>query len=125
VNPSATVTKTPQGTVCATVRYGVTVTNTDAAEPITLDKLCDDKFGTIVGTGCPAGTEDPVQATTCTVPQTLQISGALSSYSCTFDAEVCTTGHVDTVTATVSDNDGNSTTAQGSATVTTPPAFLP
>jgi len=125
VNPSATVTKTPQGTVCATVRYNVTVQNTDPAESITLDKLCDDKFGTIIGTGCAVGTEGPIIGTTCAVPQTLTVSGTTSSYSCTFDAEVCTAGHQDTVTATVSDNDGHSTTAVGSATVNAPPAFLP
>ena len=122
VNPSATVTKTPQGTVCATVRYAVSVQNTDVAEAITLDKLCDNKFGTIVGSGCTAGTEGAITGTTCEVPRSIAIGG---TYNCTFDAEVCSAGHQDIVTATVSDDDGHSTDASGSATVSTPPAFLP
>jgi hypothetical protein len=124
VDPNADVTKTVQGTVCATVRYAVSVKNTDPAEAVTLTKLCDDKFGTIVaaaGSTCAAGSEGSIKATTC-VAGTSIASGATST--CTFDAEVCAKGHTDTVTATVSDDDGNSVAKSGSVTVTDAPGFL-
>ena len=47
VTPTAAVTKTVQGAACAVVRYGVTVENTDAVDPLTLSALNDDQFGDI------------------------------------------------------------------------------
>jgi hypothetical protein len=120
VNPSATVDKSPQSTVCATVRYLVVVTNTDPAEAISLGSLCDDKFGTIAGPGCAAGSEGAIDGTTCSVPQSIGIG---ATYNCTFDAVVCSGDHENTVTATGSDDDGNPFTASGSATVVDPPPF--
>jgi hypothetical protein len=120
VNPSATLDKSPQSTVCATVRYLVVVTNTDPAEAISLESLCDDKFGTVAGSGCAAGSEGAIAGTTCSAPQSIAIG---ESYNCTFDAVVCSGDHANTVTATGSDDDGNPFTASGQATVVDPPPF--
>jgi hypothetical protein len=122
VNPSAAVTKIA---TTAVVTFEVTVHNLSTAEQGFVDALCDDKYGAIATHGiftCTAGTLGTIKGTTCSVPQTLGINGTSGdSYTCTFEAEVSIDGseHTDTVTGTVSDNDGNSVPTQpGSAKVT-------
>ena len=124
VAPTASVTKTVVGTVCATVRYSVSVKN-ESSEAVTLDKLCDNQFGMIAGIAgatCPVSGSIPSADTDCAAGGSI---AAGVTYSCEFQAEVCTSGHQNTVTATVTDNDSSSSTASGSATVTQPPSFLP
>jgi hypothetical protein len=117
VKPTGTVAKSVQGVVCAEVRFQVKVTNTDTAENLTLSQLVDDTFGNIAtGQGQPALGAN-VTGTGCVLPATIQ-PGNLNAYSCTFDANVCTFPHTDTVTGTLSDNDGNTINPSGSATVT-------
>jgi uncharacterized repeat protein (TIGR01451 family) len=109
VAPAASLTK---AATMAVVAYDVTVTNDSAAEALTLDILTDDQFGDITQV------QGDVQSTTCSVPQTLEPSGQSGdSYSCSFDAKVSTSPHVDTVTGTVSDDEGGQVTPSDSATV--------
>jgi hypothetical protein len=116
VLPTATVAKSVEGVVCAEVRFKVKVTNTDTAENLTLSTLEDNKFGNIAtGTGQPALGAN-VTGTDCSVPQTI-LPGNLNAYTCTFDANVCDIPHTNTVTGTLSDNDQNTITPSGSATV--------
>ncbi|MEJ2765387.1 hypothetical protein VV869_15645 [Photobacterium sp. MCCC 1A19761] len=106
VLPTATLTKTP---TMMEVSYEVKVTNTSTAEGLTLDALTDDRFGDITD-----DSEPKVIETTCAVPQTIEIGGF---YTCTFVGQVVTSPHVNKVTGTVSDNDGNSVAPSDTATV--------
>jgi hypothetical protein len=129
VIPTAKVTKTFDSLQCSTVRYAVKVENLDTAESLTLTALNDDKVG---GNGDLTSLHNNVLGTTCGVTgpglgtmSGLTGSGALSTiavsgnYSCKFDAKTCTTGQqTDVVTATLNDNDTNTITPNGSATVT-------
>jgi hypothetical protein len=68
---------------CATARYNVNVHNSGSAdENLMLTALSDSPFGNIV-----PNPSASIVATTCTVPQTLNVGG--SDYSCTFDASFC------------------------------------
>ncbi len=87
------------------VTFSTQVSNT-GIETITLTSLVDDIHGDLNGQG------------NCSVPQTIAANG---SYSCSFTANV--TGNAgdtetDTITASVSDDDGNNVQGQASATVT-------
>jgi hypothetical protein len=119
VLPTAAVTKTADSVVCADVKYRVKVENTDTVESLTLSTLNDDKFGNIANYagGVPAlGTK--VVSSTCAVPQSIAKS---DKYECSFVALVCRVDfpHTNTLTGTLSDNDGNtvSPSPTGSATV--------
>lgn len=97
--------------------FTVTTTNTATYTSVTLNKICDDKYGTVAGTGCTAGSLGTVNSTTCTVPQTLAPGG---SYACTFKANF--TAHdaasdTDTVTVSGVDQNGKALSNTGSATV--------
>ena len=70
----------------------------------------DDGFGDITTV------HGNVLATTCSVPQTLAANGG--QYNCTFDAHFCGGSHTNTVSATLSDDEGNTVSPTGSATVT-------
>lgn len=111
VAPAATLTKDASMVV---VTFDVTVTNDSDAEALTLDLLDDDMFGNITEV------QGDIQSTTCAVPQTLEPSGELGdTYTCSFDAKVTTSPHTDTVTGTVSDDDGSTPiTPSDDATVT-------
>lgn len=87
-----------------TVIFAVRVTN-DSREPVILTSLIDDIHGDLNGQG------------TCSVPQTIAVG---SSYQCTFSAEVTGSAgysETDTVTARVTDDEGNIAEASDSATV--------
>lgn len=108
----------------AVATFEVKVQNTSTVESLLLQSLCDDTFGAIAtsnGLTCAVGTLGAIKSTTCSLPQTLAINGAQDdTYTCTFVAEVGIDGKpcTDPVTGTVLDNDGNSITPSGSATVT-------
>ena len=69
--------------------FTVGVTNEADFTSVTLDRICDDHYGTIVkvasAPACPAGSLGSINSTTCAVPQTLAGGG---SYSCQFKANV-------------------------------------
>jgi hypothetical protein len=69
--------------------FTVQVANTAQFTSLTVDKICDDKYGLIdkvaSATDCPAGTLGTINSETCNLPQTLA-PGA--SYSCEFKANV-------------------------------------
>jgi uncharacterized repeat protein (TIGR01451 family) len=86
------------------VTFAVTVEN-NASEPLTLTTLNDDVHGDLDGQG------------TCVLPQTIPVG---SSYACSFTAQV--TGNAgdsetDTITATLTDDEGNPVQDSDSATV--------
>ena len=97
-----------------TATFMVAVTNT-SAEPVTLTDLDDDVFGDLLD---PANVA--VSNNTCPAQPTAIPVGA--TLACSFDAAL--TGdasgpdHVDTVTATVEDDEGNQAAADDDATVT-------
>jgi hypothetical protein len=95
VPPAASLTKTPDEVV---VKFEVVVYNDSTAEALTLDELDDDIYGDITYV------HDDILSTTCSVTQTIAIDG---HYTCYFTAVVTTSPQTDTVTADVSDNDGN------------------
>ena len=116
VLPAITVTKAVNPlqvpTTGAPVVFTVEVTN-DGVEPLSLTALDDDIYGDIGDALNPL-----VDATTCSLPQSIGVSG---TYSCTFDATPSGPAgatETDTVTATVSDDEGNSLDGSDSATVT-------
>jgi hypothetical protein len=118
VPPSANVVKSLVSLACADVNYRVRVNNTDPAETLTLTALSDDGFGSITSV------HGDVLATNCgvvaptgpgTLPATIPVGG---SYECEFRAHFCGGSHIDTVTATLNDNDGSTITpASNSLTV--------
>jgi hypothetical protein len=120
---SATLTKNPTQAV---VTYEVSVANTSVGRDVSLTALCDDVYGTVAGSGCPAGSSSTtVGSTTCVVPQTLTGTGHAGAhdYTCSFDVVVDAPGSssavTDIVTGTLVDTGNNSTiNPQGSATVT-------
>lgn len=116
VLPTATVTKTAVPTSVdepgGNVTFTVVVANSSTAEALTLSVLDDDIYNDITTSG-----HDGIVSTTCAVPQTIAIGG---NYSCSFVAAVSGNAgdsQTDTVTATVSDDDGNSITPSDDATV--------
>jgi uncharacterized repeat protein (TIGR01451 family) len=109
VKPAISVEKTANPTSVAEpggdVGYTVKVTNGSEVEALHLTNLTDDKFGDLDGKG------------TCDVPQMIAVHG---SYACTFTAHVpgnAGGSHVNTVTATGSDDDENEVSANDDATV--------
>jgi hypothetical protein len=109
VIPTATVEKKLEKAVCAILRYDVKVNNTDTVEPLHLTQIIDDTFGDVTTV------QGDLSRTDC-VPGDIAAS---SSYQCTFDAKVCNLPHTNKVTGTLQDNEGNTITPFGSATVNT------
>jgi hypothetical protein len=97
----------------AMVTFTVDVANT-SVETVTLTSLVDDLYGDLLD---PANTA--VSINTCPAQSTAIPVGG--TFSCSFDAFVAggfgDPDHVNTITATVSDDDGNSTAGSGSATI--------
>lgn len=118
---SLVVTKTATPTSLlepgGTFTFPVSATNTATFTPVTLDRVCDDRYGTVAGVGCPAGTLGAVNSTDCTVPQTLA-PGA--SYACSFSGDFTSQDpatDTDTVTFSGVDANGGPVSASASATV--------
>jgi uncharacterized repeat protein (TIGR01451 family) len=106
VQPAASLTKTVSQVVAT---FDVKVTNDSSAEALELTLLDDNVFGDITQV------QGDISSTTCSVPQTIAIGG---SYTCSFDGKISTSPHTDTVTGTVSDDDGGSVRPSDSAEVT-------
>jgi len=118
VDPTATVDKTAAPTSInepgGTVTFSVVVTNTSTVESLTLSALSDDIYGNIADNG-----NVNLVSTTCSVPQTIAANNG--TYNCSFSALVSGNAgdsETDTVTATLSDNEGNTITPSDQATVT-------
>jgi hypothetical protein len=116
VPPTATLTKTADPITVpepgANVTFTVRVDNDSTAEALTLDKLDDDIYGDITYV------HDDIASTTCSVTQTIAVGGY---YECEFVGFVggnAGDAQIDTVTADVSDNDGNTIHPYDDATVT-------
>jgi hypothetical protein len=97
-----------------TIMFSVTVTNESTAEGVTLDSLSDNVFGDLLDASNPA-----VASNTC--PSQSTTIAASGIFSCSFDAvlvgEAGDPDHVNTVSATASDDETNSVAAGDSATV--------
>ncbi len=116
--PSITVTK--DASVASVPETGGTVTfsvdvDNDSAEAGTLTVLADDLFGDLLDVG-------NVLVSNNTCPGADPAIPALGTFSCSFDAVISGdfggADHVNTVTATVEDDETNSTTDSDDATVT-------
>jgi hypothetical protein len=110
VLPSIMLTKTPSSASLnepgGPIQFTVVVTNTSTAESVTLTSLIDNVYG------------DLHQQGTCTVPQSIPSMGG--TYECSFEGMVSGTGgstHTNVIIAHASDDDGNNTSAQASASV--------
>ena len=116
--PNVDVTKTPSaGSVAElgdTVTFSVAVANA-VGEAVTLTALVDDVYGNLLDSG-----NDAVSSNTCPAERTAILVGA--SFTCSFDAFVAGNfgdpAHVNTVEATVIDNETNPVSDDDSATVT-------
>lgn len=104
------------------VLYSLQLTNNNAGEAVTLTALSDTPYGDVTTVG------GAMQSTTCTLPQILAPAGQPgATYSCTFGVQVVGPPgpYTDTLTATLSDDDGNSqalTKDQLVTIVNTPPS---
>lgn len=97
--------------------FSVTATNTASFTALTIERICDDRYGTIAGSGCPAGTLGTVNSTDCTVPQALAPGGI---FACSFKGNLLAndpTTDTDTVTASGHDVNGGPVSASASAQV--------
>lgn len=99
--------------------YAITVTNTSQVQTLTIDRICDDKYGTVAyanGPACPSGTLGSIDSTTCDLDPAvvLQPNGV---YACDFKASV--RGDPQTVTDTVTfyGTDGANNQVDGSDSV--------
>ncbi|MBT8422027.1 MAG: hypothetical protein KJP03_02820, partial [Gammaproteobacteria bacterium] len=92
-----------------TATFEVRVTNDSGAEALTLDALNDNQFGDITQV------QGNVLSTSCATGASIPVGG---SYTCTFEGKITGSPHTDTVTGTVSDNEGGQVTPSDSATVT-------
>lgn len=106
--PKINVTKTASDTSIPETGKNVTFTvvvENQGVDTFTMTSLVDDKFGNLNGVG------------TCSTPQTIAVSG---QYSCTFTKLLKSetlTPHVNVVTASGSDPEGNTTSDSDDATV--------
>jgi hypothetical protein len=116
VPPTATVVKSLVGLVCADVQYRVRVNNTNAVESLSLNSLSDDGFGSITSV------HDDVRSTNCSVPQTIAAGG---NYECDFTARFCGGSHTNTVTGTLTDNEGGSVSQPSNSLTVNVGASLP
>lgn len=100
--------------------FTVTTTNTAGFTTVTLNQICDDKYGTVASAGtstCAAGTIGSVTGSSCTLPKTL---GPGQDYACTFSGNVFSGGpttSTDIVTVSGSDQNGRSVSGTASAQV--------
>jgi hypothetical protein len=107
------LTKTAQSAGCTVdTTYQVAVTNNSEVDNLTVDALTDVPFGDITTV------QGNVISTTC---ETDVVIDPLDTYTCTFvgrvTSENCSIDQTDTVTGTVTDDDGVTSTPSDSATV--------
>lgn len=111
VKPHLTVLKTASPTSLTepggNVTFTISVTNT-STETVTLNSLSDSEFSNLKGQGTCFSTTHPLNAE--------------ANYTCQFTKTIAANfgdvSHVNTVTVTADDDDGNSTMAKDTATVT-------
>jgi hypothetical protein len=111
--------------------FNVSVHNDAQFTSVTINKICDDRHGTVVaiaGETCPAGSGFPINSTTCVVPQTL---APQATYSCSFKADefsvVAVNNITDVVTFSGVDSHNNPVSASDPASVAitdVPPAAM-
>ncbi|MCE7987353.1 MAG: DUF11 domain-containing protein [Caldilinea sp. CFX5] len=97
------------------VVYGVQFSNNNPGEALTITTLSDNRYGNITTVG------GAVSATTCATPIVLAPAGAPNAaYSCHFTAQVSGPPGpvIDTLSATVNDDDGNTVTMSRDQLVT-------
>jgi hypothetical protein len=111
------------------VTYTVVVNNTSPTPPgdlLTLNSLCDDRFGDLTGNAnpsCGSGPFGTIVSTTCGkagvgLPGTLPADiPPGSNYTCQFVGRVTSSPHVNTSTASATDDDGVTYTPYNEATV--------
>jgi hypothetical protein len=104
--------------------YQVQTVNTATQTDVTLDRICDDRYGLIVKTAaapaCPVGSIGSINSTTCTVTQLLQaddgVAGGVDTYTCTFKANATSNVPLDvTDTVTVFGHDENNAPVSATA----------
>jgi hypothetical protein len=98
--------------------YTVGIQNTAQFTTVTINSICDDKYGTIAGSGCPAGTVGSISSTTCTVP--IVLAPQQVATPCTFTANFTSNDPAsltDTVTASGVDQNGKPVSNHASAQV--------
>ncbi len=122
VSVAPTVDKTAQSATvsCSVdVTYQVVVSNNSTIDTLTVNSLADDKFGNITTAHAAGGGFEQVVSTTCATGGTIAVSPA--NYTCSFVGRIvsspCNINHKDTVTATVTDDDGVVSTPSDDATV--------
>jgi len=107
--------------------YSISTTNKSAIQVITLDRICDNRYGTIVKVAaapdCTAGTVGSIDSTTCSLSPAVVLQPgdsqspppANSVYACEFTASL--TGSVQTLQDTVTfyGHDGSNHAVQASA----------
>ena len=126
------LTKTATGANCTVdVTYAVVVTNNSTVDTLTLNSLCDDKFGDLTGnadTVCGLGPFGTIVSTDCgkdtlpngdpgpgTLPADIAPSG---NYSCSFVGRITSClNETNTVTGGLTDDDGISYTKSDNAQV--------
>lgn len=111
--------------------FNVSVHNDAQFTNVTINKICDDRHGTIVaiaGQTCPAGSGSAINSTTCIVPQVL---APQATYSCSFKANENSVAAVPNITDVVTfsgvDSHNNVISASDSASVAVsdvPPAAM-
>ena len=118
VVPSIVVTKTPSVSDIdepgGSVTFTVSVENT-SAEDVDVTAIDDSVFGDVLD-----GLNPLITGTTCSAVTV--VPGAANAYSCTFSADLVESAidspHVNTVDVTVEDDEGNSVSADDTASVT-------
>jgi hypothetical protein len=122
-----TVSKTAESTANCTVdaTYKVVVHNNSAAGTDTLDinSLTDDKFGDLTQVGTQTGFAEILSTDCDSVANPFVTIDPLGNYTCHFDGRVVNsdcgdTGHTNTVTADVTDDDGANSKPTDDAVVT-------
>lgn len=100
--------------------FTVTSSNTSQFTTVTVNQMCDDKYGRVASSGastCGAGTLGAITGTSCTLPKTL---GPGAAYTCTFSGNVFAndpTTSTDTVTVSGLDRNGRPVSGTASAQV--------
>jgi hypothetical protein len=119
ISATPTLDKTAQSATCRVdVTYQVVVSNPSTIDTLTVNALNDNTFGSITTA------HDNVISTTCATGGTIVPGG---NYTCSFVGRVtsssCAVSHVDTVTGTVTDDDGVVSMPSDSATVNVSVSF--
>jgi hypothetical protein len=102
--------------------YSISFKNTSQFVSVTLDRICDDKYGTIkynAGPACASGTVGSINSTDCVLPQTLATGATYScSFKANFTSSVAPASLTDTVTFYGHDSNTPPKPVQASASAT-------